>query len=270
MDPFIVMCAPNGARKTQQDHPRLPVTPVELADCAESIHQSGASIMHVHVRDERQGHSLDVGRYRAAIAAIRNRVGDQLIIQVTSEACGIYTSDQQMSMVRELKPEAVSLALAELCPDEQSEPRAAEFYGWLQDEHIMVQHILYSVDELQRFADLRDRGVIADSRPFALFVLGRYATDLTGQPEDLDAFVAAAPSDLTWAVCCFGRTESDAALRAAAAGGHARVGFENNLLLPDGGVAADNTALVRLAAEAGRQEGRPVATADQVRALLVG
>ena len=262
------MCAPNGARKTQQDHPRLPITPSELADCAQSIQEAGASIMHVHVRDERQGHSLDVARYRTAIDAIQDRVGDQLIIQVTSEACGIYTVDQQISMVRELRPEAVSLALAELCPDPQAEPGAADFYGWLRDERIMVQHILYSPGEVQRFVDLRNRGVITDNKPFALFVLGRYTTDLTGRPEDLDAFIAAAPPDLGWAVCCFGRTEADAALRAASVGGHARVGFENNLLLPDGSMAPDNAALVHLAAEAGRQQGRPVATADQVRALL--
>ena len=224
--------------------------------------------MHVHVRDEHQGHSLDVDRYRAAIAAIRASVDHRLIVQVTTEACGIYTTDQQMEMVRELRPEAVSLALAELCPDRQAESMAAEFYGWLRDERIMVQHILYSADELRRFSDLRKKGVITDNKPFVLFVLGRYATDLTGRPEDLDSFVAAAPSDLSWAVCCFGRTESDAARRAAAAGGHARVGFENNLLLPDGDRAPDNAALVRLAGGAARRQGRPVATADEVRSMF--
>lgn len=266
--PFILACAPNGARKTKRDHPHLPISPAELADCAQSILEAGASIMHVHVRDERQGHSLDVDRYRAAIAAIHARVDDRLIVQVTTEACGIYSADQQMSMVRKLRPEAVSLALAELCPDRQSESMAAEFYGWLRDERIMVQHILYSADELRRFSDLRNKGVIADDKPFVLFVLGRYATDLTGRPEDLDLFVAAAAPDIAWAVCCFGRTESDATLRAAAAGGHARVGFENNLLLPDGDRAPDNAALVHLAAGSARRQGRPVATADQVRAIL--
>lgn len=267
-DPFIVMCAPNGARKTKQDHRHLPIAPAELADCAASILDAGASIMHVHVRDERQAHSLDVGRYRDAIDAIRARVGDRLVIQVTTEACGIYSADQQISMVRELRPEAVSLALAEVCPDAHSEAGAAEFYGWLDDEGIMVQHILYSADELRRFSRLRDKGVIPGRKPFALFVLGRYSTDLTGRPEDLDAFVAAAPRDLVWAVCCFGRTEGEAAARAAAAGGHARAGFENNLVLPDGSRAADNAALVAIAAQAGERYGRPVATAGEVRSLL--
>ena len=99
------MCAPNGARRSQADHGRLPVTPAELADCAESILAAGASMMHVHVRDDDGAHSLDADRYRDAIVAIRERIDDSLVIQVTTEACGIYTPEYQMSVVRELRPE---------------------------------------------------------------------------------------------------------------------------------------------------------------------
>ena len=176
--PFIVMCAPNGARKSKKDHPALPITPDELADCAESIADAGASIMHVHVRDDSGGHSLDVRRYRAAIDAIRARIGSRLVIQATTEACGIYQRDEQMALVRELRPEAVSLALREICPDESAENDAADFYQWLVSERVMAQHILYSPAEVQRFAYLRSRGVITDDSPFALFVLGRYSDDL--------------------------------------------------------------------------------------------
>ena len=108
--------------------------------------------------------------------------------------------------------------------------------------------------------------MIPDGRPFVLFVLGRYSDDLTGNPAELDAFVAALDEDAEWAVCCFGRTEQQAASLAASRQGHARVGFENNMLLPDGRTAADNAALVRLAA-ANRGE-RPLATADDIRKLF--
>ena len=56
-------------------------------------------------------------------------------------------------------------------------------------------------------------------------------------------------------------------MTAAALGGHARVGFENNLLLPDGSTAADNAAVVGQLAESVRRLGRPLATAAQVRLL---
>jgi uncharacterized protein (DUF849 family) len=265
-NPYIVMCAPNGARKTKADHPALPISTGELADCAESILHAGASVMHVHVRDENDRHSLDVGRYRAAIDAIRDRVGDRLVIQITTEACGIYEPKQQMAMVRDLRPEAASLALKELCPDEASEPAAKEFFSWLGTAGVMAQYIVYSPEEVVRFANLRGKGVIPDSRPFVLFVLGRYSDNLTGDPNELEEFVDALDDDIEWAVCCFGRAEQLAASMAASMNGHIRVGFENNLLLPDGSVAADNAVPVRLAAN--RRGARPPATAADVRRMF--
>ena len=266
--PFIIMCAPNGARKNKTDHPALPITDSELADCAESILQEGASIIHLHVRDENGAHTLDVDRYRSAVSAIRERVGQQLVIQVTTEACGIFDRQQQMATVRSLKPEAVSLALRELCPDNESEAAATEFFAWLNANNVLTQYILYSADEVARFEELRRRGVIGDEIPFVLFVLGRYSEDLTGDVNELGAFVAAASLDTVWAVCSFGKTEHAAVEKAAHMGGHARVGFENNLVLPDGKPAADNAALVRLAAASGHQLSRVPASADDVRQLL--
>ena len=264
--PYIVMCAPNGARKTKADHPALPISPGELADCAESILNAGASIMHVHVRDDEGRHSLDVNKYREATDAIRDRVGDRLVIQITTEACGIYTPAQQMEIVRELKPEAVSLSLKEFCPDDTTEAVAKEFFAWVHAERVMAQYILYSPEEVTHFVELRNKGVIPDKRPFVIFVLGRYSDDLTGDPRDLESYAANADDDMEWAVCCFGKTEQTAASLASAMNGHARVGFENNLLAPDGGTATDNAALVRLAAVC--QGDRPLARASDVRKMF--
>jgi uncharacterized protein (DUF849 family) len=225
-------------------------------------------MIHVHVRDDGGGHTLDAGRYRDAIAAIRAATGDDLVIQVTTEACGLYSPAQQMAMVRDLKPEAVSVALGEICPDENALADAALFYAWLREEGVMAQHILYSPQDVMRFESLRADGVIPDERPFALFVIGRYAGNLTGNVADLASFVAAAADDTNWSVCCFGKTELAAVEAAAGTGGHARVGFENNLLLPDGSVADDNAALVRLAVDAGRAAGRDPATAAEVRKMF--
>ena len=266
--PFIVMSAPNGARRGKADHPCLPLTPDEIADCAEQVADAGASIIHLHVRDEQNAHSLDPDRYRVAIRAVRNRVGDRLIIQVTTEACGIYAAEQQMAMVRELQPEAVSLALQELCPDMNHESVAAEFFAELKARDIMPQYILYSPGEVARFNELRQRGVIPDARPFVLFVLGRYSDLQTGDPGFLGRYIEELQEDVTWMVCCFGDTENQAATEAARSGGHARVGFENNLVMPDGTVASDNAALVRLAAISGADEYRYVAEADDVRQVF--
>lgn len=260
--PVIIMSAPNGARRGTQDHPALPVTPPQIAACAESVVEAGAAVLHLHVRDAEGRHTLDADIYRTAIAAVRERVGDRVVIQVTSEACGLYSREQQMAVVRELRPEAVSLALRELCPGATSEQEVAAFFAWLIANEVKAQYILYSPEEATRFEDLRRRGIIADEHPFVLFVLGRYSRELAGDPADLDLFCAALGDRAEWSVCCFGVREHEAAHRAMMHGGHVRVGFENNLHLPDGTLARDNAELVRLVAVMSR---RPLASAHDVR-----
>jgi len=269
--PLMVMCAPNGARRQKSDHPSLPTEPHELARCAEDILAAGASVLHLHVRDGQEQHSLDVDRYRQAIDAIRERVGDQLVIQVTTEACGVYSTKEQMRVVRDLRPEAVSLALRELCPEGGNRPEsvARDFFHWLQGEKIWPQYILYSPEDVIRFEQLRERGIVPGEGLSALFVLGRYDKDLRGNPSDLSAFVNVASDDTHWSVCCFGEREHDAATNAVQSGGHVRVGFENNIYMKNGAEAADNAALVKQAVETGLASGRSIATADDIRALFL-
>ena len=58
-------------------------------------------MIHLHVRDRDLAHVLDVSAYRAAIQAVRSQVGDKLVIQVTTESCGLYGPEEQMGLVRE-------------------------------------------------------------------------------------------------------------------------------------------------------------------------
>ena len=262
----MILAAPNGARKTRDDHPALPITPSELAATAESLLAEGVSVLHLHVRDEQGRHTLEPDRYRAAIAAVRERVGERMILQITTEAVGQYSREEQMAIVRELRPQAVSLGLSELCPDPGAETDAAAFFAWLVDVRIWPQYILYSAEDVRRFDDLRRRGVFADDRPFCLFVLGRYSDALEGAPDELDGMLDAADcTAFPWAVCCFGRRENEAMLAATVNGGHVRIGFENNSLLCDGTVARDNAALIRQYRDSATSSGRLPATADDIR-----
>ena len=87
--PFIVMSAPNGARRGKDDHQSLPITPDEIAACAESVADAGASIMPSHVIDEQGGHSPDPDRYRAATWAVRDWLGDAPIMPLSTGAAGV-------------------------------------------------------------------------------------------------------------------------------------------------------------------------------------
>jgi uncharacterized protein (DUF849 family) len=256
----LIMVAPNGARRTKKDHPALPVTIDELARTAAECLEAGAGAIHVHVRDKNQRHVLDGELYLAAMAAIRRETAGQMLIQVTTEAVGQYLPHEQREVVRVVMPEAVSIAVAEMVPEQKEEQVSAEFYRFLLDSDIAVQHILYSVEEIRHFADLVAREVIPGDSHSVLFPLGRYSKGQQSDPLSLTGFLNGLAdngleSRCHWAVCAFGKGETRSLAAAMAMGGQVRVGFENSLWHGDGRLAASNAERVeniyRLACEMG-------------------
>jgi uncharacterized protein (DUF849 family) len=264
----VLAVAPNGARRTHRDHAAIPLTAEAMGETARACLEAGAALLHLHVRRADGRHLLDADAYRQSIAAIRQAVGDELIVQVTTEAVGLYSPQQQEALVRALAPEAVSLAVRELVADAAAEARAARFFAWLAEQPTFVQFIVYSAEDLRRFDDLLARGVIPGARHSLLFVLGRYSQGQRSDPLDLLPFLQANERDHCWAVCAFGGKENSCAAAALAFGGHVRVGFENNLYLPNGQVAPNNAALIQAAADAAAALARPLATAAQARQLF--
>lgn len=263
--PLIVTVAPNGAYKQAIDHPALPLTAKSLAHTAKQCLEAGAAMLHLHIRDQQGRHSLDVHGYQEAIAAVRAAVGQEMVLQVTSEAARIYRAPEQVAMVRTLRPEAVSVGLREIDQAELGEQGLADFFTWLACEKIMTQVILYDLADLKRWQELVQRGLIPEAHWFLLFVLGRYTAGQTSQPIDLVPFVYHHTTNEPWAVCAFGPTEHSCMSAAASLGGHARVGFENNMHLRDGRLAPDNAALVRQISQTASALGRPLATASDIR-----
>ncbi|MDA9770837.1 3-keto-5-aminohexanoate cleavage protein [Emcibacteraceae bacterium] len=263
--PFIIMSAPNGARRQIKDHPEIPISPDEMAVCAEQILEAGASILHLHVREDDGSHCLDVDRYQNSINAIKNKVGDQLIIQATTEAVGIYDRHQQMEMVKKLKPEAVSIALRELCPTDDELGEFEAFNKWVIKENIFPQYILYNPDDHIRFEEYIKKGVFHHDTPFVLYVMGSY----NGPTPDTDALKKlAANNKRPWAACGFSENEKDCINHSTKVGGHIRVGFENNIWREDGSLLENNGEMIKHAATVAMNNNRPIASVDDVRNIF--
>ena len=250
MSDLTIMVAPNGARKGHDDHPNLPITIDAIAADALACHEAGAQAIHMHVRDDAGRHSLDANRYIAATAAVREKVGPDLIVQITTEAVGMFRPDEQIAVVRAVKPEAVSIAVKELIPDASAEAAAADLYKWAYDLRIAVQHIIYTAEEFDRLLDLMTRGIVPGRRHSLIFPLGRYAVAQESDPAELIPFLAKARehggSDrFTWFVCAFGASETASLVATAALGGHCRIGFENSFINSDGSTASCNAERIR-------------------------
>lgn len=176
MADLTIMVAPNGARKGHADHPNLPITIEATAKEALACQAAGAQAIHMHVRDDEGRHTLDAPRYIAATEAVRRLTGPDFVVQITTEAVGMFKPHEQIAVVRAVQPEAVSIATKELIPDASEETAAAELYRWAYDNKIAVQHIVYAAKEFEHLLDLMTRGIIHGNRHSVIFPLGRYAT----------------------------------------------------------------------------------------------
>jgi 3-keto-5-aminohexanoate cleavage enzyme len=249
MADLTIMVAPNGARKGPADHPNLPITVEAIAQEALACFSAGAQAVHMHVRDKEGRHTLDSSRYLAATGAVRRLAGPEVIVQITTEAVGMFKPHEQIAAVRAVQPEAVSIAMKELIPDPSVEAAAADLYRWAYEQRIAVQHIVYAVDEFDRLLDLMMRGIVPGQRHSVIFPLGRYAADQESDPAELVPFVAKIQANggtdrFDWWACAFGVSETTSLVAAAALGGHCRVGFENSFFNADGSRANSNAERV--------------------------
>ena len=239
----VIMAAPNGARKTKLDHAALPVSVEDTASEAARCYAAGASVLHAHVRGENDEHVLDAGLYRELIAEMTRR-GRGRLIQVTSAAVGIYTPEEQVACLQAVVPQMASMCLREISSNFEQAEIAREFFEWCDEREVHIQHIVFSAEELQHFLDYRERGIIPAGHRCVLFVLGRYNVNFQSNPADLEPFLQHDLDGLDWFTCAFGSQEQACVMAAINAGGHARVGFENNLYLPNGEMAASTSTLV--------------------------
>ncbi len=255
MLPILIAVAPNGARKTQRDHSALPITPLELARTADVCADAGAGMIHLHVRDDNGNHTLEPEYYMPAIKEVKAAVADRMLIQVTSEAAGIYGAPQQIELMKRLAPHCISCGLREFVQDESQFETGARFFNELDKAGTLIQYILYTPDDVRWYETLCRQGVIPGDKHLLLFVLGSYKK-MISCPDQLQDFVVALQRQSNWMVCAFGKREHEVMDHAAKCGGHARIGFENNLYMPTGTIASDNAALVRITVEAAHAAGR--------------
>ena len=244
---IAMIVAPNGARKTKQDHAQLPMTIEEMVAEAKVCQTAGAAMIHLHARDTQGRHSLEVDDNLEIYHAVKAAVGDSMIVQLTTEAVGMYSPQQQMALIKAVKPEAASFALRELIPDEQSEKQGFAFFDWVAAQGILSQIILYDQADIERYFSFRERGVLPKHNQHALVVLGRYHEAQQSSPWDLRAlhlerFIE---ENVRCAVCAFGAREQDCLTHALLVGLDVRVGFENNHLSSNGQLAKNNAEQVR-------------------------
>lgn len=266
MEPLIITCAPVGGEIMPDQTPHLPVTPEQLGQTAAAIREAGASIVHVHCRNDDGTNTHDVERFRAAFAAIRAQ--SDLIVQFSTGGA-IGMTPQERSSILQLRPEMATLTCGSVnFGDDIFENSFPIMRGILAKMHE------YDVKpELEIF----DKGHLANARRLAsegVLTLPQHADFVLGVPGGLEAtvqnlceLVDDLPAGCTWTVAGIGRQQLPLAMVAIAMGGHVRVGLEDNLYYSKGRLAR-NEELVARVVRIAQEAGRAVATPDQTREIL--
>lgn len=238
------MVAPNGARRRKKDHANIPLNIDEIVRTAVACQAAGADGVHLHIRNTDGGHSLNVETYLDLLKKIEPEIPG-MYLQVTSESAGIYAAPEQQAVVRGLRPDHVSVAFREMVRCEDDWPAATQFYQWATSQSVDIQHIIYSLEELELFLTAISSKLIPAQHHLLQFVLGSYDGTKVSDPSQIELFtdlLSTAPSELTfdWMLCAFGVEETSCLVEAINLGGKARIGFENSLWNADGSIAKSN------------------------------
>lgn len=260
----LLAVAPNGARKTKEDHPALPMTIEEIAQEAKVCLDAGAGMIHLHVRDELGHHSLSVDIYQRAIEAVKIATDNQMLIQVTTEAVGKYSPDEQFGMIHVVNPDAVSIAIREI--GKLDELDIFENFDLMRENNILPQLILYNETDLAKYQYWLDEGILPGNAYPVLLVLGKSHAQGSFQLSDLQNKLEFPASNVM--VCAFGDEEFAAGKLAIDHDWHVRLGFENNQLLKNGEEASCNADLIMQMAEYIKEKNKQPLTGKEVKAIF--
>jgi len=267
---LLVTVAPTGAETAKADCPQLPTTLDELVVAARECEAAGAAMIHVHIRDGDHKPTLDQGRLKDTVAALREAT--DLVVQLSTGGSVHDPLDIRLKVL-DAKPDSCSLTMGttNFGDDVFSNPWpfVCDLYQLSQEREVVPEFELFDLGQVAALRRLLDRhGLPYGGRVHCDFVMG-VPGGMPGTADALVAGVAALPPQVTsWSATGIGRTTLAVAMTALAKGGHLRVGMEDVLTISRGVPVESNTQLVERAVALGALAQRRPMTTAEARSLL--
>ena len=266
----LITVAPTGAEHAKGDLPQLPTTLDELVETARTCEQAGAALIHLHIRDDEHRPTLDAGRLRAAVDAIRSET--DLVVQLSTGG-SVHDPLEQRLTVLDAEPDSCSLTCGttNFGDDVFLNPWGfmSDLYVQAQEREVVPEFELFELGHVHALRRLIDtHGLPFGGKVHVDFVLGVPGA-MPGTPAALLAGVAMLPAEVTsWSATGIGRSHLPVLAAALSAGGHLRVGMEDNVVFARGQEVRHNAELVSRAAELATTMQRPPMSTAQARELL--
>jgi len=270
MGDLLITVAPTGAETTKDQCPQLPTTIDELVDTARRCQATGAAMVHVHIRDAEHRPTLDQGRLRETVAALRAET--DLVVQLSTGG-SVHDPLEDRLAVLDAAPDSCSLTMGTTNFGDDvflnPWPFVCELYQLSQEREVVPEFELFDLGQVAALHRLLDRyGLPYGGKVHCDLVMG-VPGGMPGTADALVAAVAALPEAVTsWSATGIGRSTLPVALAALSKGGHLRVGMEDVLTLARGVPVEHNEQLVARAATLGELAQRTPMTPAEARALL--
>ena len=268
--PCIITVAITGAVPRKKDNSAVPISTAEQVESTHAAFEAGASLVHIHVRDEQENPSSDPQRFALVQEGIKNHCPG-IIIQFSTGGRG-READQRGSMLH-LAPDMASLATGSVnFPGmiyENHPELIDQLAGNMLKQHIKPEVEIFDLSMLYSAAALVERSLIK-APVHVQFVMG-VPNALPPRRDILEFEVAQLSTvmpDATWTAAGVGRGQLEVNHWALEMGGHCRTGLEDNLRFDKSRLAQSNAELVGRVATLCSDYDRHPASPAEARQIL--
>jgi 3-keto-5-aminohexanoate cleavage enzyme len=268
-NPVVVTCAITGADVFRENNPNIPYTTKEIADSSIEAAEAGATVVHLHVRED---DGTPSGRPELFVDVIdRIRAASDVLTMVSTGGANDMTIDERVTGL-EANPDISGVESGSMNFGDETFitpppagrgiiERALEKDIALEVEAFDVGHVVSAVRWLEE-------GLLPS--PMRINLVFGVPGGIDASPEALESMRRPLPDDTFWTVTCIGRHHQRLLALACLLGAPGiRTGLEDVAYLGKGVLAPSNGALVETAVGVARTLGRDVATQDQARELLL-
>lgn len=286
MDKLIVTVAPTSNFHGKDANPALPYTPQEVADAVYECWNEGASIVHIHGRNEKGLPTNDPGFFQEADRLIREKRCDIILQHSMAPANPILLGqdiadidDGVRTSTTTPPPEMVSIEIApciliwkgKTVPFNWNRLWAEKVARGIMEKGIKPEIEIYNNGQMDDLYALIEKNVFA--KPYWVSFVMNMHRNASGfqrySPRHVMHLMDLLPPGSLFTVLGVGYpTEFEATTQSILLGGHVRVGFEDNVFIGEGKLAKNNAELVSRIVKIARELGREIASPKEAREMM--
>ena len=268
--PCIICVAITGSLPTKKDNPNVPISISEQIESTHESFEAGATICHAHVRNEDETPTSDPEKFALLKEGISKHCPDMIIQFSTGGRSG---SGKERGGMLALKPDMASLSVGSNNFPTRVYENSPELILWLAEQmrihKVMPEVEAFDLSHIINAIDMHSKGLLYGDL-YVQFVMGvknAMPADETIFKFYVELMQKRAPKS-EWCGAGIGANQILVNEWSIRAGGHTRVGLEDNVRLDKETLAPSNAALVKRAVDLCELYNRPVATSQEARNLL--